>query len=185
VPGRAARPALARLQGAWSDRPVDGRAQTFVFEGITVTLVLPEGAAFVELEGLDPPARHLTWAPAPGGFFLLSAGTSPGHTPEGLLAGEEAPEVLADDPAPSAGPGARRLTYRVVRHRPRELREAPGGGTTAVPERTVSELSDLLFVPGPHLHLRLGYRVEADAAAELQAQLREVLDRAQVVIAGA
>lgn len=155
--------------------------RTFELGDAEVSVPLPEDAELSELEGLDAGARHLTWAPAPGGHFMLSAGTSPGHTADGLLAGEaergSGLRVESDVPVPQVAPGARRVSYSVTRHQPRELRATAGGGTAVVPERDVRELSDLLFVPGG---IRIGYRVEADAPAELRARLAAILDRVAV-----
>jgi hypothetical protein len=168
---------------------VDEQPRTFAFDEASVTLPLPADAAFAELEGLEDGARHLTWAPAPEGYFMVSAGTSPGHTADGLLGGEAQREaglrVTSDAPAPLAGPGARRVAYSVLRRRPRELREAPGGARVTVSEREIRELSDLLFVPGARQHLRIGYRVDEDAPAAVRAQLAHMLDRAEVVRADA
>jgi hypothetical protein len=168
----------------WSDGGcVDERMQTFELGEASVTLPVPADAEFSEQDGLEPGARHLTWAPAPEGYFMVSAGTSPGHTADGLLAGEaqrgSALRVESDEPAPLAGDGARRVAFRVTQHRPRELREAPGGRVT-VPERDVRQLNDLLFVPGERRHLRIGYRVEEGAPDELRALLARTLDRVEV-----
>jgi hypothetical protein len=145
---------------------------------------VPADAHFEDLEGLAPGTRHLTWAPAPGGFFMISAGTSPGHTPDGLLAGEaqrgSGLRVESDKPARLAGDGARRLAFRVTHRRPRELQETPGGGRVTAPEREVRELGDLLFVPGESQQLRIGYRVDEDAPEELRALLARTLDRVEV-----
>jgi hypothetical protein len=169
----------------WSDaRRVLERSQTFELDDVTVTVPAPEGAEFSELEGLEEGARHLTWSPAPNGYFMISAGTSPGHTAEGMLAGERergtAPRVESDEPAPLAGEGARRVVFRVTDHRPREWREAPGGDVEPVPERDVRQLNDLLFVPGRRQRLRIGYRVEEGAAEELRSLLARMLDRVEV-----
>ena len=158
--------------------------RTFELGDADVSVPLPDDAGLTELEGLDAGARHLTWAPAPGAHLMLSAGTSPGHTADGLLAGEaergSGLQVESDAPAPQVAPGARRVAYSVTRHHPRELREIAGGGTEVVPERDVRELSDLLFVPGGTQALRIGYRVEAEAPAELRARLAAILDRVTV-----
>ena len=167
----------------WSDACVDERLETFELDEASVTLPVPAGAEFSELAGLEPGSRHLTWAPTPEGHFMVSAGSSAGHTADGLLAGEaqrgSGLRVESDEPAPLAGEGARRVVFRLTRHRPRELREAPGGRVTA-PEREVRELSDLLFVPGERRHLRIGYRVEDGAPEPLRAQLARMLDRVEV-----
>ena len=163
---------------------MDEQLQTFEFAEARVTLPVPAGAAFAELEGLDAGARHLTWAPAPEGYFMLSAGASPGHTADGLLSGEAERErglhVASDEPAPGAGPGARRVAFSVTQHRPRELREVDGGGRVTVAERDVRQLSDLLFVPGERQHLRIGYRVDEDAPGAVRTLLARMLDRVEV-----
>ena len=169
----------------WShELRVDERLETFDLGAARVTLPVPGGAAFAELEGLDPGARHLTWSPTPDAHFMLSAGSSPGHTPDGLLAGEAERgtdlHVESDAAAPLAGPGARRVAYRVTHHRPEELVAAPDGATVRTPARDVRQLSDLLFVPGDPLSLRIGYRVDEDAPEALRAQLARMLDRVEV-----
>jgi hypothetical protein len=163
---------------------VDERPETFDLGWARVTLPVPDGAAFAELEGLEPGARHLTWSPTPDGHFMLSAGSSPGHTADGLLAGEAERgadlHVDSDAAVPLAGPGARRIAYRVTHHRPEELVAAPDGGTVRTPARDVRQLSDLLFVPGDPTSLRIGYRVDEDAPDELRARLARMLDRVEV-----
>jgi hypothetical protein len=168
---------------------MDEVVRTFELGDADVSVPLPEDAALTELDGLDGGARHLTWAPAPGGHFMLSAGTSPGHTADGMLAGEAERgtglRVESDAPVPQVAPGARRLAYSVTRHHPRELRAVAGGATAVVPERDVRELSDLLFVPGGAQSIRIGYRVEEEAPAELRALLAGILDRVAVRRRGA
>jgi hypothetical protein len=163
---------------------VGERSQTFELDEASVTLPVPADAEFSELEGLQEGARHLTWAPGPGGFFMVSAGTSSGHTADGMLSGEaqrgSGLRVESDEPAPLAGEGARRVAFRVTHHRPPEVLETPDGGSVRAPERDVRQLSDLLFVPGEHQHLRIGYRVDEDAPDELRALLARVLDRVEV-----
>ena len=163
---------------------MDEIVRTFALGDADVSVPLPEDAELTELEGLDAGARHLTWAPAPGGHFMLSAGTSPGHSADGMLAGEaergSGLRVESDAPVPQVAPGARRLAYSVTRHLPRELRATAGGGTAVVPEHDVRELSDLLFVPGRTQSVRVGYRVEHDAPGELRALLAGILDRVAV-----
>jgi hypothetical protein len=163
---------------------MDEPTRTFELGDADVSVPLPADAELTELEGLEDGARHLTWAPAPGGHFMLSAGTSPGHTADGMLASEaergSGLRVESDAPAPQVAPGARRLAYSVTRHRPRELQATGDGGVAVVPERDVRELSDLLFVPGERQSVRVGYRVEQDAPAELRAQLAGILDRVAV-----
>jgi hypothetical protein len=111
---------------------------------------------------------------------MVSAGSSPGHTADGMLSGEARRgtglSVESDEPAPLAGDGARRLAFRVTQRRPRELRE----GGERVPEREFRQLNDLLFVPLDGRHLRIGYRVEEDAPEELRALLARMLDGVQV-----
>jgi hypothetical protein len=125
--------------------------ETFEFDESTVTLPVPGDAEFGELTGLDAGRRHLTWSPAPGAFFMISAGPDAGYTAAGSVNGEDL-HVESDAPAPLAGDHARRVAFRVTRRRPRTLEEGAG----AVPERAVRELSDLLFVPGEREHLRIG-----------------------------
>jgi hypothetical protein len=178
-------PPLRGPVGVWChQRRVDERLETFDLGTARVTLPVPDGAAFTDLEGLEPGARHLTWEPRPGGHFMLSAGTSPGHTPDGLLAGEaergSGLQVESDAPAPLAGPGARRVVYRVTHHRPEEVVAAADGTLVRVPERDVRRLSDLLFVPGEAAWLRIGYRVDEDAPEALRARLARMLDRVEV-----
>jgi hypothetical protein len=163
---------------------VDERLETFDLGAARVTLPVPDGAEFSDLEGLDPGARHFTWEPASGGHFMLSAGTSPGHTPDGLLAGEaqrgSALQVDSDVPVPVAGRGARRVVYRVTHHRAEEVVAAADGTLMRVPERDVRQLSDLLFVPCEATWLRIGYRVDEDAPEALRARLARMLDRVEV-----
>ena len=140
-------------------RSVDERLETFDLGAARVTLPVPDGAEFTDLEGLGPGARHLTWEPGPGGHFMLSAGTSPGHTPDGLLAGEaqrgNGLQVDSDAPAPVAGRGARRVVYRVTHHRAEEVVASDDGTLVRVPEHDVRQLSDLLFVPCEAIWLRM------------------------------
>ena len=163
---------------------MEEREQTLRFDEATVTIPMPAGAEFSDLEGLEEGARHLTWAPGSEGFFMISAGTSVGHTADGLLASQgqrgRALRVESDQPAPLAGEGARRVAFRVTHDRPRELHEGPDGQVTAVPESEVRQLSDLLFIPGDRQHLRIGYRVDEDAPEELRALLARILDRVEV-----
>lgn len=154
--------------------------QTFELDEATVTVPAPDGAEFSDLEGLEAPARHLTWTAAPGAFFMVSAGTGGGYTADGMLAqGGEDLTVESDEPAPLAGPGARRMAFRVTQRRPRALVAAPEG-PRSVPERVVRQLSDLLFVPGEHQNLRIGYRIEEDAPEDLRALLARMLDGVEV-----
>ena len=157
---------------------MDEREQTFELGEATVSLPAPADAEFAEPEGLNEGTRHLTWPAASGAFFMVSGGTSAGHTPEGMLRGEDL-EVESDEPAPLAGPGARRIAFRVTKRRPRELEATPDGEQT-VPAREVRQLSDLLFVPGERQHLRIGYRVEEGAPEEVRALLARMLDRVAV-----
>jgi hypothetical protein len=159
---------------------MDEELRTFELDEAEVTVPVPAGAEFSELEGLAEGARHLTWAPAPESFFMVSAGTSAGHTADGMLSGEaqrgSGLSVESDEPAPLAGDGARRVAFRVTQHRPREVRD----GGERVPEREFRQLNDLLFVPLDGRHLRIGYRVEEGAPEELRALLARMLDRVQV-----
>ena len=149
--------------------------QTFELAETTVTVPLPDGAEFGDLDGLPEGERHLTWTAAPGAFFMVSAGPGAGYTPEGMLSGEGL-SVDSDAPAPLAGPHARRVAFRQTKHHSRRLEP----GHRVVPERTVRQLSDLLFVPGDREHLRVGYRVEEDAPEELRALLARMLDGVEV-----
>ena len=49
-----------------------------------------------------------------------------------------------------------------------------------MPEETVHELSDLLYVPGDREQLRIGYRVPEDAPDELRALLARMLDSVEI-----
>jgi hypothetical protein len=159
---------------------MDEELRTFELDEAEVTVPVPAGAEFKELEGLAEGARHLTWAPASESFFMVSAGTSSGHTADGMLSGEaqrgSGLSVESDEPVPLAGDGARRVAFRVTQRRPREVRE----GGERVPEREVRQLNDLLFVPLDGRHLRIGYRVEEDAPEDLRTLLARMLDRVQV-----
>ena len=158
--------------------------RTFELGDADVSVPLPDDAELTELEGLDDGARHLTWAPAPGAHFMLSAGTSPGHTPDGLLAGEaqrgSGLQVDSDVPAPVTGRGARRVVYRVTHHHAEEVVAADDGTLVRVPEHDVRQLGDLLFVPCEATWLRIGYRVDDDAPDALRARLARMLDRVEV-----
>ena len=99
---------------------------------------------------------------------MVSAG--PGYGPGDV-------ELDSDAPAPLAGPGARRVSL------PRDqAAPAPDRGRRAAtcPETTLHQLSDLLFVPGEHANLRIGYRVPVDAPEELRALLARMLDGVKV-----
>ena len=74
------------------------RTETFEFEGATVTLPVPDGAEFGELDGLPDGERHLTWTAAPGAFFMISAGAADAYSTAG-----EGATVVSDAPAPLAG----------------------------------------------------------------------------------
>jgi hypothetical protein len=153
---------------------MEEREQIFELDEATVSVPAPADAEFADLDGLDPGTRHLTWSAAPGAFFAVSGGSSAGHTPAGVLEADGV-EVESDEPAPLAGPGARRIAFRVTRRRPREVEAAQ-----TLPERTVRQLGDLVFVPGDHQHLRIGYRVQDDVPEEVRALLARMLDRVQV-----
>ena len=141
--------------------------QAFELDDATVTVPVPDGAEFTDLDGLPPGTRHLTWTAGPDAFFMLSAGQ--GYSPDGV-------ELDSDAPAPLAGPGARRVTYRETRTRPRRVEAGAGH----VPETAVDQLSDLLYVPGERANLRIGYRVPVDAPEELRALLARMLDGVKV-----
>jgi hypothetical protein len=149
-------------------------SHTFDLGDATVTVPAPEGAEFVDLEGLPDGERHLTWTAGPGAFFMVSAGAGRGYTPAGVSG-----DVDSDAPAPLAGPGARRIAYVETKHTPRRL-EAALEGARSAPEETVRQRSDLLFVPGGHANLRIGYRVPEDAPEALRAALAGMLDSVEV-----
>jgi hypothetical protein len=146
-------------------------SHTFDLDVATVTVPAPEDAEFNDLEGLRDGERHLTWSAGPGAFFMVSAGTGPGYLPAGVEG-----DVDSDAPAPLAGPGARRIASRETKHRPRPIE----AGGRRVPEQTLRQLSDLLFVPGDPVNLRIGYRVPEDAPEELRALLARMLDGVEV-----
>ena len=141
---------------------------TFELGESTVTIDAPDGAEFADLEGLSA-GRHLTWTAGPDAFFMVSAAER-FDVPE---------EVDSDEPAPFAAPGARRIVTRGTRNRPRRVVAAPEG-PRSVPEETVHELSDLLYVPGEREQLRIGYRVPEDAPDDLRALLARVLDSVEI-----
>jgi hypothetical protein len=137
---------------------------TFELGESTVTVDAPDGAEFADLEGLSA-GRHLTWTAGPDAFFMVSAAN-----------GFDVPsELESDQPAPLAGPGARRVVYRDTKRRPRRTED-----DRVLPEREIRQLSDLLFVPGEHEQLRIGYRVAEDAPEELRALLARMLDGVEV-----
>ena len=109
--------------------------QAFELDDATVTVPTPDGAEFSDLEGLPPGTRHLTWTAGPDAFFMVSSG--PGYGPGDA-------ELDSDAPAPLAGPGARRVSYRESKRRPRRIEAGAG----PVPETTLHQISDLVFVPG-------------------------------------
>jgi hypothetical protein len=149
-------------------------SHTFDLDVATVTVPAPEGAEFADLDGLPEGERHLTWTAGPGAFFMVSAGSGPGYTPAGVSG-----EVDSDAPAPLAGPGARRITSVETKHTPRRLEAAPEGARS-VPEETVRQRSDVLFVPGSPTNLRIGYRVPENASEPLRALLARMLDGVEV-----
>jgi hypothetical protein len=150
------------------------RTEMFDFDEATVTLPVPDGAEFGELDGLPDGERHLTWTPAPGAFFMISAGAEDAFATAG-----EGARIVSDAPAPLAGAGARRVVFRSTERRPRRLAEA-AEGLRSLPERATEQLSDLLFVPGAAQHLRIGYRVDEGAPEAVRAQLARMLDRVEV-----
>ena len=150
------------------------RIETFDFEEASVTLPVPDGAEFGELDGLPDGQRHLTWTAAPGAFFMISAGAGDAYTAPGKGA-----DIVSDAPAPLAGSGARRVVFRSTERRPRRLTEATEG-LRSLPERATEQLSDLLFIPGAGQHLRIGYRVDDGAPEAVRAQLARMLDRVKV-----
>jgi hypothetical protein len=150
------------------------RTEMFDFDEATVTLPVPDGGEFSELDGLPDGERHLTWTAAPGAFFMISAGADEAHATPG-----EGARLVSDAPAPLAGSGARRVVFRSTERRPRRLAEATEG-LRSLPERATEQLSDLLFVPGAGQHLRIGYRVDEGAPEAVRAKLARMLDRVEV-----
>ncbi len=141
---------------------------TFELGESTVTVDAPDGAEFADLEGLSA-GRHLTWTAGPDAFFMVSAAE---HF--------DAPDAVeSDEPAAFAAPGARRVVTRATRSRPRRVVAAPEG-RRSVPEESVRELSDLLYVPGEREQLRIGYRVPEDAPENLRALLARMLDSVEI-----
>ncbi len=147
---------------------------TFQLGGTEVRVLAPEGAEFSEQDGLPEGTRNITWSPRDAGFFGVAAGSSPGFTADGLVARADV-RVDSDAPAALAGVAGRRVAFRTVRRLPRR-REA--GGVSA-PERTWTELGDLLFVEGDGAHVRVGYRVDEDDG-ELRGLFARMLDRVEV-----
>src|SRR4051812_49790352 len=92
------------------------RTETFDFDEATVTLPVPDGAEFGELDGLPDGERHLTWTAAPGAFFMISAGADDAYTSAG-----EGARVVSEAPAPLAGSGARRGGFCSLQRPPRQL----------------------------------------------------------------
>ena len=145
--------------------------QVFELGAATVTVPAPDGAEFNDLQGLAEGERHLTWTAGPEAFFMVSAGADPAYTPAALP-----DDVDSDEPAPLAGAAARRIAYRETKRRPRRIVEGRG----SVPEQTIRLVSDLVFVPGDHEQLRIGYRVPEDAPEELRTLLARMLDGVKV-----
>jgi hypothetical protein len=136
-------------------RKIKALSHTFDLDVTTVTVPAPEDAEFNDLEGLRDGERHLTWTAGPAAFFMVSAGTGPGYLPAGVEG-----DVDSDAPAPLAGPGARRIASRESKHRPRRIEE----GGRRVPAQTLRQVSDLLFVPGDPVNLRIGLSFEVRLA---------------------
>jgi hypothetical protein len=87
--------------------------------------------------------------------------------------------VDSDEPPPFPAPGASLVVTPATRNPPRPVVAAPEG-PRSVPEETVHELSDLLYVPGEREQLRIGYRVPEDAPDELRALLARLLDSVEI-----
>jgi hypothetical protein len=147
---------------------------TFELGGTVVRVLAPEGAEFVEQDGLSDGTRSVTWSPRDEGFFGVAAGSSAGFTADGLLARPDV-RVESDWTTGLAGVPGRRVAFRIARHLPRRREE---GGVSA-PERTWTELGDLLFVEGDGVHLRVGYRVD-ERDGELRETFARMLDRVEV-----
>ncbi len=143
---------------------------TFEFGGTEVRVLAPPDAEFDEQAGLPDGMHNLTWSPRKAGFFGVAAGP---FTVDTVIAADGV-RVDSDEDTALAGVPGRRVAYRVQRHAPRR-REESGWQ----PERTWTEVGDLLFVPGDEQNVRVGYRVDEDDA-ELRETFARMLDRVEV-----
>jgi hypothetical protein len=144
--------------------------QTFDFGETEVRVLAPAEAEFDEQAGLPDGSHNLTWSPREAGFFGVAAGP---FTVDGVIAGDGV-RVESDEETALAGLPGRRVAYRIDRHQPR--RQEPSGW---LPERTWTEVGDLLFVPGEEQNVRVGYRVD-EKDAELRETFARMLDRVEV-----
>jgi len=150
--------------------------RTFDFGATEVRLLAPPDAEFDEQPGLPEGMRNLTWSSGEAGYFGVAAGA---FDVEGVLSAEGV-RVDSDQPTALAGLPGRRVAYRVERHAPRRREEGPDGRPETRPERTWTEIGDLVFVPGADgANVRVGYRVDADDAA-LRETFARMLDRVEV-----
>ena len=144
--------------------------QTFDFGDTEVRVLAPPDAEFDEQDGLPEGMHNLTWSPRDAGFFGVAAGP---FTVDGVLSGDGV-SVDSDAETALAGLPGRRVAYRVARHQPRRQDESGWQ-----PERTWTEVGDLLFVPGADQNVRVGYRVDENDA-ELRETFARMLDRVEV-----
>ena len=144
--------------------------QTFDFGETEVRVLAPADAEFDEQNGLPEGMHNLIWSPRDAGFFGVAAGP---FTVDGVIAGDGV-RVESDEETALAGLPGRRVAYRIDRHQPR--RQEPSGWQ---PERTWTEVGDLLFVPGEEQNVRVGYRVD-EKDAELRETFARMLDRVEV-----
>jgi hypothetical protein len=144
--------------------------QTFEFGDTEVRVLAPADAEFDEQDGLPEGMHNLTWSPRDAGFFGVAAGS---FTVDGVLGGDGV-RVDSDEETGLAGLPGRRVAYRVERHRPRRQDESGW-----LPERTWTEVGDLLFVPGDDQNVRIGYRVDENDT-ELRETFARMLDRVEV-----
>jgi hypothetical protein len=144
--------------------------QTFDFGDTEVRVLAPPDAEFDEQSGLPEGMHNLTWSPRDAGFFGVAAGP---FTVEGVLGGDGV-RVDSDEETALAGLPGRRVAYRVERHQPRRQEESGWK-----PERSWTEVGDLLFVPGDDHNVRIGYRVDENDT-ELRETFARMLDRVEV-----
>jgi hypothetical protein len=146
-------------------------------------LWLPPGAPLQEDATTPPGESYLTWSPRPDlGAFSLLREPAPGRTPGDVLALEKRlgvrVAVEVDESVNREGHRARRLRYRAVERRPRETVEDPATGMRShLPERQVIEIADYTFWQGEKEAIRVGYRVNADAPADLIATFVQMAER--------
>ena len=144
--------------------------QTFDFGETEVRVLAPPDAEFDEQDGLPEGMRNLTWAPATPG----SSASRRARSPSTACSRGDGVRVDSDEETALAGLPGRRVAYRVERHQPRRQDESGWQ-----PERTWTEVGDLLFVPGDEQNVRVGYRVD-EQDAELRETFARMLDRVEV-----